>query len=371
MVEAPPSLIASPTQVIVALASPNAPSSPNATVPAPTPPLPSTATGTELRQLGIHSPDSLDSLCVEESRRPFVVEGFLTAGSIGIVVGDSGLGKSALIYQLGLSVAAELAWHGMKTRSGSVLYLDLENGALGSQEIRNSSLRGLGLEKCPANFFYTDCITDMAKMKSAIEKVKPVLVVIDTLRSFDPSAEESNTKAGMLMKDLRLLCRKYQVSFILIHHTKKQEQKGFFDAKPNLETDSPMRWLNLANGARALMNQSDLRIGIEETSKGNAALVLRGHRRITGEFGPMYLERIFDDNEQPIAYRKVSGVELLNKEQQAAFEALPAEFAFKDAKATYGRRSQATVDFLHKCIRAGVLVKERGSYQKVPRGEAG
>ena len=117
------------------------------------------------------------------------------------------------------------------------------------------------------------------------------------------------------------------------------------------------------------MNQSDVRIGIAETSKGNAALVMRGHVRVTGDIGPFYLERIFDNNEQPISYRKMSGVQFLGKEQQTAFEALPADFSFKDAKAKYGRQSQATVDFLKKCQRAGILIQERGGYSKVFRGE--
>src|SRR5579859_248606 len=85
--------------------------SPNPAVPDIAPQPPSAAVGTtltELQRLGIHTPDSLDSLCVEESRRPFVVDGFLSVGSIGIVVGDSGLGKSPLNYQLGLCVAAGL-----------------------------------------------------------------------------------------------------------------------------------------------------------------------------------------------------------------------------------------------------------------------
>jgi hypothetical protein len=171
----------------------------------------------------------------------------------------------------------------MKTRSGPVLYLDYENGALGSQEIRDSSLRGLRLPKCPEKFFYAPGVPDRAKLEAAIKATKPVLVVIDTLRSFDPSAEENNTKGGTFLTALRGFCRKYDASFMLIHHTKKQDKKSVLDAKANLETDSPMQWLNLACGARALMNQSDLRIGVEETSKGNAALVLRGHRRITGE----------------------------------------------------------------------------------------
>jgi hypothetical protein len=56
--------------------------------PAPTP-IP-----TELERLGIHTPESLDSLCAKASQKPYVVEGFLPSGSIGIVVGDSGLGRT-------------------------------------------------------------------------------------------------------------------------------------------------------------------------------------------------------------------------------------------------------------------------------------
>jgi hypothetical protein len=259
----------------------------------------------------------------------------------------------------------------MKTRRGPVLYLDHENGSVGSQLIRNSVMKHLQLQKCPENFFCTQDVTDIAKLERAIKLIKPVLVVIDTLRSFDASAEENNTKAGAFLQALRGFCQKYRVSILLVHHIKKQDQKGFLDAKANLETDPPIQWLNLACGARALVNQSDVRIGVDRTSKGNAALVLRGHVRITGEFGPIYLERVYDDNEQPIGYWKLSGIEFLdNKEQQAAFEALAAGFSFKEAKLTYGRQNQATIDFLNKCIRAGILFRAtKGWYEKVPRRE--
>ncbi len=52
---------------------------------------------TRLQQLGIHTSETLDSLCLQEGQKPFVVEGLISTGSIGIVVGDSGLGKSPLL----------------------------------------------------------------------------------------------------------------------------------------------------------------------------------------------------------------------------------------------------------------------------------
>ena len=194
-------------------------------------------------------------------------------------------------------------------------------------------------------------------------------MVIDSLRSFDFKVEENNRQAGEFLQALRKLCQKYGVSFLLIHHIKKQEKKIFLQASASLETDPVLQWMALACGARALVNQSDVRIGVDRSSKPNACLVVRGHVRINGEVGPFYLERAFDDDEQPIGYKRLSGVELLdNKDQQIAFDKLPPAFSFKEAKANYGRHDQATADFLSKCQRVGILRKPaKGHYEKVPR----
>ncbi|MHB8501412.1 MAG: AAA family ATPase [Candidatus Acidiferrales bacterium] len=322
-----------------------------------------------LQQLGIHTPDTLDALCAQEGQKPFVVDGLIPTGSISLIVGDSGLGKSPLIYQLGLCVAAGIPWLDMRTRQGKVLYLDYENGALGSKSLRDSIMQHLQLQECPENFRYSQDVQNSNALTQAVETLKPTLVVIDTLRSFDPSVEADNPKAGAFLKSLRKLAHKDKVSFVLIHHIKKQDKKGFLDARANLETDPPLHWLSLACGARALVNQSDVRIGVDRTSKGNASLIVRGHVRITGEVGPFYLERALNDDEQPIGYRRLEGVEFLdNRDQQDAFERLPVAFSFKDAKAIYGRRDQATIDFLQKCERAGILRKiARGRYEKVSR----
>ena len=326
-----------------------------------------------LQQLGIYTSAALDTLCAQEGQKPFVVEGLISIGSIGIVVGDSGLGKSPLIYQLGLCVAAGMPWLGMQTCRGKVLYLDYENGASGSKSLRDSCMEHLQLQECPEDFLYSQDVLTFSDLTRAIEKVKPMLVIIDTLRSFDPSAEADNPKAGIFLKSLRKLCHQCGVSFLLIHHIKKQDKKGFLDARANLETDPPLQWLNMACGARGLVNQSDVRLGVDKPSNVNACLVIRGHVRIAGEVGPFYLERIFNDDEQAIGYRRLEGVEFLNnKDQQDAFDKLPLVFTFKEAKATYGRKDQATVGFLQKCERLGILRKpgKGRPYEKVSHAAA-
>jgi len=325
------------------------------------------------QQLRIHTPEMLDALCVQAGQKPSVVDGLISTGSISLAVGDSGLGKSPLFYQLGLCVAAGIPWLGMRTHRGKVLYLDYENGDLGAKSLRDSVMQHLQLQECPENFLYSQDVQNLNDLTHAVETIKPTLVVIDALRSFDSSVEENNTKAGAFFKSLRKLCQQYKVSFLLIHHIKKQDKKGFLDARANLETDPPLQWLNMACGARGLVNQSDVRLGVDKPSNANACLVIRGHVRIAGEVGPFYLERIFNDDEQAIGYRRLEGVEFLNnRDQQDAFDKLPLVFTFKEAKATYGRKDQATVGFLQKCERLGILRKpgKGRPYEKVSHAAA-
>jgi RecA-family ATPase len=49
----------------------------------------------------------------------------LRTKSVNIMAGDSGIGKSPLLCQLGLSVASGLPFLGMAAEQGAVLYLDL------------------------------------------------------------------------------------------------------------------------------------------------------------------------------------------------------------------------------------------------------
>jgi hypothetical protein len=116
-----------------------------------------------------------------------------------------------------------------------------------------------------------------------------------------------------------------------------------------------MQWLNQAAGARAIVNQSDSRITADLRVRGHAGeMVLRWHRRVSGESGPMYLERVFDEEGRPIGYRRIIGANLLNNpNQEAAYDRLPQAFRFKDAKqvcgATDGRPNPKVAREVREC----------------------
>ena len=134
----------------------------------------------------------------------------------------------------------------------------------------------------------------------------------------------------------------------MIHHPKKPN--GDY-GPPKLERDNAMEWLYQALERRALINQTDTRIAIESTTKGDAALVMVWNHKVQGVTGPVFLTRVFDEDDEPIGYdRLIGSVALLNKDQQELFEKLGSTFSFTEAKHAYGRRGQATTDFLRKCI---------------------
>ena len=219
---------------------------------------PNTLDASTLRAFGLHTKASLDSLCESYARKQFVLDGLIARGSLNIAAGDSGLGKSPLFYQLALCVAAGIPWLGMPTTKGTVLYVDFENGELQSQGLRDSLLRHLEQRDCPDNFLthYGGSELDLVRV---IRAVRPSLVIVDTLRAYDPSIEENNTKTGIALKKFRSVAHDTDTAVVLMHHLKKPGEHGV----PSLEDTPPLQWLNQACGARALINQMDFRLGID------------------------------------------------------------------------------------------------------------
>jgi hypothetical protein len=70
---------------------------------------------------GLHTPETLRVRAQEQGASEYVIKGLLPARSIGILLGDSGLGKSPLMYQAGICVSAGVPFLGRETKKGSVV----------------------------------------------------------------------------------------------------------------------------------------------------------------------------------------------------------------------------------------------------------
>jgi hypothetical protein len=336
------------------------------------------------RTFAIRTYDELQQRCSELGAADYLVEGIIPARSIGLVVGDSGLGKSPLLYQLGICVAAGVPFLGRPVRQGPTLYLDYENGLGDSLEIVRRVTTHLRLESPPEAFYiwnFNDSSasfgTEGHTVMDMIKFARPTLVIIDSLSAFRPEIEDKPSSVTLAFQELRKSIRDCGATILAVHHIRKPSNKPSETPSP-LDEGDIKKWFLQTRGTRNLINASDVRLGIDvpsvasgirdvrENDGDQIALVLGGFGRVRGEIGPLFIARAFDEDGEPLGYRQMIGVELLfNEGQQQAFSRLPQTFRTGEAKRIYGRQDQATGDFLKKCERLGLVKKiGRGQYEK-------
>lgn len=311
-----------------------------------------------------------------------LVAGILPQRAIGVVLGESGLGKTPLLYQLALAVASGEDFLGGRVSQGSVLYLDYENGLLQVEKMVEQLMRFFDLAQAPEdmrlwNFHDIPEHQHTFSSNRAVEMIgdlKPDLAIIDSLASYHPEAEEQNSTASRMLQDFRGLIRDHGTTVVLVHHLRKSSNNPQFQP-PSLTGPEFRQWFQQARGASVLVNNSDVRLGLvtpkhhealgDDESK-EIVLFMRGFGRLTGEIPGMHLARCFDEEGEPLGHEPVTGSGLLdNSSQRKAFTKLPDRFRFKQAQQIYGKGAQATTDFLKKALGLRILEKRGKIYSKV------
>ena len=335
------------------------------------------------KRWSLHTPDTLKVRTKELGGAEYLIKGMLPRRSVALLLGDSGLGKSPLMYQAGLCIAAGVPFLGCETRKGRVVLCDFENGIADIDELVERISAHLELLKPPDDFYiwtHSDCPPRFGQhgntLMDMLQDLRPDLAIIDSLGSYRPEAEMRNPDATHMLQEFRCLARDCGTTTWGVHHRRKQSRKADESAGP-LERANLGQWFQDARGASALINGIDIRLGVDEPdfsvcAKDDVALVLRGFGRVRGEIGPLYLARSVDENGDPRGYRLLTGPELLmNAEQEEAFRLLPPRFSFAEAKGVYKKSDQPTRNWLLRCIGLGIVLQSRrGSYEKVQSGGA-
>jgi len=94
---------------------------------------------------------------------------------------------------------------------------------------------------------------------------------------------------------MRRLSDRVGCSWLITHHRRKAGPLGVVALE-----EEPFVWLQEAAGSYALINHTDVRLGIElVTHKGDAELVVAGFVRHIGRSPAVYLARDYDDIGDP------------------------------------------------------------------------
>jgi hypothetical protein len=242
------------------------------------------------KQFGVYGWHQVNKIAKQHP--PYLVQNFIPAKSVGILVGEWGIGKSPLAIQLQMAIAAGsqkfLGKYQTQPNSVRSLYVDLENGPDAISKIASDISKFLKLSEPPEehwkvfspNYSLLSDLADQAKntedlVRKIITQCEFQFVVIDPLRVYAPDAEADNTDAVKVIKRLRNLAATVGTTILLVHHPHKPR----VDEDYSLDSD-PFLWMTKASGAGALVQNVDFRIGVASTS--DDGLMLRSFLRNKG-----------------------------------------------------------------------------------------
>lgn len=139
-----------------------------------------------------------------------VLGGGLVAGSLVLVGGDPGIGKSTLLLQ---------AAHQVSTIVGRVLYVS------GEESVRQTKMRAMRLETLSKELFIIT-ETDLEAIKIYIEEFQPSLVIIDSIQTMNhkdiTSAAGSVSQVRECTAQLLVLAKSKGVPVFLVGHVTKE-----------------------------------------------------------------------------------------------------------------------------------------------------
>jgi RecA-family ATPase len=237
-----------------------------------------------LNQSGSPGKDDLDNqfgFCtfhqihkIADQAQDYIVERLIIPRSIGVMIGEWGIGKSPFAMQLATTLAAGLdtflGYYKTTGRPLRVLYIDMENGAAAVANVVTRISSFLKLPEVPTtlkvhspNFSPERPPTLRAlSVKDYILRTTKQsrfdFIIIDPLRAFCPEAETGNDEAIKLINGLRDLAKQTAATILLIHHPRKPDKDSDF----SLESDAHM-WLTQACGSAAIIQNVDFRMGLQ------------------------------------------------------------------------------------------------------------
>jgi AAA domain len=165
--------------------------------------------------------DVAGMVATEPPEVPWVIEGLAVAGSLTLLSGKEGEGKSLVSMALASGVGSGEDVAGFVCSHNDAMILDAENGEYEiHRRVKNLGLPSAGVDVVEADGFHLG--RDLGELEALLLKAKPGLLVLDSFRSLWPGGEENDSAsvAGVL-DPLRNLLRRLGIAGILLHHVSR------------------------------------------------------------------------------------------------------------------------------------------------------
>lgn len=165
--------------------------------------------------------------------------GVIPTGSTGMLAGDPKCGKSTLVTQMALCLAAgrDPFYDCRVTRPGKILYIAAEGARAAYQNRVRTAAKTLGINitGAEANRWFiqkrhvADYMLGSTGLRRMVGEAKPDLLVLDTLGYFHKGNENDATDwKRHVMHPARALTAEFGCSILFVHHQTKEsaERKG-------------------------------------------------------------------------------------------------------------------------------------------------
>jgi hypothetical protein len=163
------------------------------------------------------------------------VEGLWSEEAVGILGGEPKCCKSFLALDVAVSVASGAACLRQfpVRRSGKVLLFPAEDSLAivrqrleGIASAAQVSFQSLPVEVITAPSLRLDTPTDRQRLSETVQKLQPILLILDPLIRLHRLDENDATQIATLLSYLRELQRQFHLAIILVHHARKDSNSS-------------------------------------------------------------------------------------------------------------------------------------------------
>lgn len=160
---------------------------------------------------------------------------YIARGELTILEGDPGLGKSYLAQIMSIHVCDGTPFphtKGAKIKKGKVAYFDIENsaGSVTKKRLGTNGLKNMGNFFQEEEPFSIDDEDALDRMHDALERVRPDLVVFDTLNTYIGKADTHKAaEVQQSFKQFSRIAKGYNCSVVVLRHlTKSSKDRAIY-----------------------------------------------------------------------------------------------------------------------------------------------
>lgn len=172
---------------------------------------------------------------VEEEQLDWIWYPYLARRELSILEGDPGLGKSYLAQMIGAAIVDGKSLPSMKMHKpikGKVAYFDLENsaGTVTKARLVDNGCKNLRDYYQDERVFRIDDEEAIERVYEGLERVKPDVVVFDTINSYVGKADTNNGRdVQQAMSHFIEIARRFNCATLVLRHlTKSTKEKALY-----------------------------------------------------------------------------------------------------------------------------------------------